>query len=359
MKVGIITFTYGQNFGNKLQNYALLQVLKTFRGFDVYTLRNFDITTQGTIVTRFKKIAKLVLGLKGERLKYKKQKVFNRFNAEYLDYYSIPLTTANYEKLQDFDVLVCGSDQIWNPKFNKDINMFSGGFARNAKRISYAASIGLSVLPKEVEDKWKESWMTMDAIGVREESAVNLVKALTGRDAQLQIDPTMLLTEADWVTFEKKPNRKIPEKYLLTYFICEMTGELREKVAGFASELGCEVVSLNDIQHGEWYDISPNEFVYLIHHAKYVIADSFHATVFSIIFGKPFHCLQRVNANHSDKQGSRLETLLGYFGLQERFGYSKPFDKKGVDQMKIDSILANMKNKSMDSLTRMLESEER
>ena len=359
MKVGIITFTYGQNYGNKLQNYALLQVLKTYRSFEVYTLRNFDITTQGTIVTRIKKNVKLVLGLKGERLKYKKQKVFDRFNAEYLEYYSIPLAVANYEKLQDFDLLVCGSDQIWNPRFNKDINMFSGGFARHTKRISYAASIGLSALPKEVEDKWKESWMTMDAIGVREESAVNLVKSLTGKDVQLQIDPTMLLTKADWITFEKKPNRKIPEKYLLTYFICEMPKELREKADSFANELGCEVVNLNDIKNGEWYNISPNEFVYLIHHADYIIADSFHATVFSIIFGRPFHCLQRVNANHSDKQGSRLETLLGYFDLQERFGYGKPFDKEGLDLMKIDSILANMRNKSMDSLNHMIESEER
>lgn len=355
MKVGIITFTYGQNFGNKLQNYALLQVLKKFKGFEVYTLQNFDITTKGTLQTRIKKYIKLSLGLKGERLKYKKQKVFNRFNEEYLEYYSIPLTSANYEKLQDFDVLVCGSDQIWNPKYNKDINMFTGGFANNSKRISYAASVGVEELPQSVVNKWREAWMRMDAIGVREESAVNLVKSLTGRDAILQIDPTMLLTKEDWIIFEKKPRKKVPCRFILTYFICEMTSELREKVEGIAGELECDVVNLNDVLHGEWYDISPNEFVYLINHAEYVIADSFHATVFSIIFGKRFHCLERVNAKNSDKQRSRLETLLGYFGLLDRFGYSKSFEMSPLDVNKIDDTLIRIREESMNSLVSMIE----
>lgn len=355
MKIGIITFTYGQNFGNKLQNYALLKVLKDLYGDQVFTLQNFDMTTRGTTLTRIKTYIKLLLGLKGERLKFRKQKVFNKFSEENLQYYPIPLTKKNYEKLQDFDVLVCGSDQIWNPQYNKDIDMFTGSFAKTAKKISYAASVGINELPENLEDAWKNAWLKMDSIGVREESTVTLVKNLTGRDAVLQIDPTMLLTKENWIGFEKKPTKNLPKHYVLTYFICNMSIEAKRRVDDFAKKKGFDIIHLNDIFDKEWFDLSPNEFIYLIHHAEFVITDSFHATVFSIVFGKLFHCLQRVNAGHSDKQGARLETLLGYFGLQERYGYDKVFCENTLDYKKINTVLDEIKENSLKSLITMIE----
>ncbi|WP_448903296.1 polysaccharide pyruvyl transferase family protein, partial [Eubacterium sp.] len=268
MKIGIITFTYGQNFGNKLQNYALLRVLQTRYGKQVFTLQNFDTTTKGTVITRVKRRIKLLLGLKGERVKQKKQKIFNNFNKENLNYYPITLTKENYERLQDFDVLVCGSDQIWNPWYSKDIDMFTGKFAKESKRISYAASIGLDELPEKYVEAWTNAWMSMYGIGVREESAINLIEKYTKRKSVLQIDPTMLLGRKEWSKFEKKPCKRIPTKYIVTYFICEMNSEAQEKVNELAKKRDCEVIHLNNIYRKEWYDISPNEFVYLIHHAE-------------------------------------------------------------------------------------------
>lgn len=356
MKVGIITFTYGQNFGNKLQNYALLKVLRGLYGDQVFTLQNFDKTTKGTILTRVKKYIKLLLGLKGERLKLKKQRVFDKFSEEYLKYYPIPLKEKNYDKLQDFDVLVCGSDQIWNPKYNKDIEMFTGGFAKTAKKISYAASVGINELPGNIKESWKNAWLQMDAIGVREESSINLIKKITGMNAVLQVDPTMLLAKEDWIDFEKKPRKIFPDNFILTYFICTMTIEAKRRVNDFAKKRNLDIIHLNDIFDNKWYDISPNEFVYLIHHAKFVITDSFHATVFSIIFGKSFHCFQRATATLPDRQGSRLETLLGYFGLQNRYGYDNAFCEESLDYKRINMILFGIKEKSLKSLINMIES---
>ena len=165
MKIGIITFTYGQNYGNKLQNYALLQVLKRICGDGVYTLQNFDVA-QKNVVAHLKNAVKVLFDIKAERKKRSKQKKIDLFSQIFLNYYRVPLTSETTVQLNDFDVFVCGSDQIWNPYYNQHMDLFTASFADGARRVSYAASIGLSELPEELIDNYTQTVGTMDYIAM-------------------------------------------------------------------------------------------------------------------------------------------------------------------------------------------------
>lgn len=207
MKVGIITFTYGQNYGNKLQNYALLKILRDELKLEAYTLQNFDLTTKGGWVNQGKQLVKYLLDIKGERVRRSKQKKFDEFSRTYLNYYKVPLKPDQVELLQDFDAFVCGSDQIWNPYYNKDMDLFTAGFSKSGLRVSYAASIGLNVLPEDKRESYKKWLQGMDYIGIREEQGAKIVQDLTGRKATVQIDPTMLLGADAWCNFAQKPKK--------------------------------------------------------------------------------------------------------------------------------------------------------
>ncbi len=350
MKIGIITFTYGCNYGNKLQNYALLKVLEKEFGKEVYTMRNFDITTKGNLKTRIKSFIKFILAVDGERQKVSKQKKFDNFSEKNLNFYPIALTENTVDKLQDFDAFVCGSDQIWNPYYNKDMYLFTAAFAEKAKRTSYAASIGLDKLPLNLEQKYSENISTMDYIGVREQEAAKLIKDLTERDADVQIDPTMLLTQTDWTSFSKKPDIKVPDRYVLTYFVRSMSPSAVKVMEELKTEENIDVINLNDTKNKEWYDLDPREFVWLIKNAEYVLADSFHATVFSILFHKPFHCFERQSGETINRQESRLKTLLSYFNLDSCISETDRVNWEQIDFSETDNILNRKRQQSMESL---------
>lgn len=349
MKVGIITFTYGQNYGNKLQNYALLKILRDELKLEAYTLQNFDLTTKGGWVNQGKQLVKYLLDIKGERVRRSKQKKFDEFSRTYLNYYKVPLKPDQVELLQDFDAFVCGSDQIWNPYYNKDMDLFTAGFSKSGLRVSYAASIGLNVLPEDKRESYKKWLQGMDYIGIREEQGAKIVQDLTGRKATVQIDPTMLLGADAWCNFAQKPKKSIPPKYILTYFIRGLNPTAQREEKRLAEEKELPVINLNDLNVEEWYDLTPNEFVWMIKNATYVLADSFHATVFSIIFHRPIHCFERVKTELENEQSSRLSTLLSYFGMEECISNSN-ISWDDISYTDTDEIMTRLREKSLHSL---------
>lgn len=350
MKIGIITFTYGQNYGNKLQNYALLTYLRKKYGDNVYTLQNFDETTNQNIKEKVKGKIKNIIKFKEARVKKDRIENFKKFSQKYLHYYDIPLIKENYNNFSDFDAFICGSDQIWNPYYNKNMEMYTASFAKNAKKISYAASIGINKLTDEEIERYKKYIGNMNYIGVREQEGANLLKNILKRDIEVQVDPTMLLNLNEWKLFSRKPNKKIPNKYILTYFIKNIDEETNKIILNFAQDNNLEIINLNDILHRDWYSIDPCEFSWMIENAEYVFSDSFHATVFSLIFHVPFHCFERNNKEKTNKQESRLYTLLGYFGLVDRIGEYKDKSKEKIDWNFVDSVIIELRKKSEEYL---------
>lgn len=212
-KIGIITIIDNNNYGNRLQNYALQEYLKKMN-CHVVTLKNdkyfnhkVNITKQINFLLRyFKNKIKSSFEIKKGR-----KENFKEFN-KHIVFNKKLITTHNQEINQEYDYFIVGSDQVWKPNYLRlsDIDLLA--FADNDKRISYAASFGVNKVSKEYENKIKKEIPKFKKISVREEEGKHIIELLTKReDVEVLIDPTMLLTDKEWDKVMQKP-KKVPDK---------------------------------------------------------------------------------------------------------------------------------------------------
>lgn len=328
--VGIVTIDDYTNYGNRLQNYALTKLLekeniRVLNGIRVYTKEDWVSRTRSTPKRWIKRLIPFFI-VKSKL--YKKPAVKNRLTArrkenfiKFISSYSAiidPVIVSNHKKainmLNKYGIgrFIAGSDQVWNPYYEaKEYEFLT--FAPKDKRLSFAASIGADSIPEE--DKWyfKKNLSNMKYMSVREERAAEIVKELTGRSADITLDPTLLLEKADWEDVVKKPELDIDEKYICTYYL----GEVPEAVKAFAKEKGLPIYALNSLDSPELYTLDPAEFLYMIQNASYVLTDSFHAVAFSIKFNKEFYIFDRKQDGVSS-MFSRIGTITKRFGLENR-----------------------------------------
>lgn len=318
------------NYGNVLQSYALQQTLEKM-GAEVDCLWHMvgalDHPLQAWPAWWHspKGMIKFILNWRGERDKLlsgfygwemTRMQAIYQFCQRFLH---IRRTGMDLEPLSnEYDDFVVGSDQVWNPLVNpifKEHMLLT--FAPPHKRVSYAASISHPEITESMREFYKKAWTEMPYISVREEDGANLVRELTGREAEVHLDPTLLLTAEEWATIEQRPTWYHGEggDYMLTYFL----GNRPAAVEKTAKVTGLKVIHLLDTKNFDHYVTSPEEFIYLIHHAALVYTDSFHGTVFSIHFRRPFVVCDRVQQG-ADKMTSRIDTLLGMFGIKGRRG---------------------------------------
>ena len=172
-------------------------------------------------------------------------------------------------------------------------------------------------IPAEEHDFFVQGLKGMKALSVREQAGADLIEQLTGRKAEVHLDPTLLLTADEWRSVSRRPTWYHGGEYLLTYFL----GRRPPQIDAIAEELGLTVVNLLDEAVYEHYVTGVDEFLWAIDHASLVYTDSFHGSVFSILFQTPFVVCDRYGTGKGDvseKMGSRLDTLLGYFGFENR-----------------------------------------
>lgn len=190
---------------------------------------------------------------------------------------------------------------MWHNWHNKSIpnelSFYYLEFIDESKRISYAPSFGFTAFPPEDIEQHRRGLMRMHALSCREQEGCELIRELTGREAQKVLDPTLLLTANEWPEIEKKPSFKIPNKYLLQFFLGEVTPEYRAEINRIAAARGLQILNINDKTDPKHYAIGPDEFVWLVHHADTVCTDSFHASVFSIIFERNLRVFRRKEKN--------------------------------------------------------------
>lgn len=318
MKVGIVTITELENFGNRLQNYALQSVLREM-GAEVETLPNY-ITHRHRHNLRSKAnryLRGLVLhnGLKAEVVK---QLRFEAFDRRYFCF-SRDCSEIGFispEAGGRYDCFVAGSDQIWNPhfSFNFDFNFLA--FAPREKRVAYAASFGVDAVPEEKQERFAAYLNGMRAVSTREFTGSDIVRALTGTACPVLPDPTLLLTPAQWQSLEKKPRWHSAENYILVYHLG--TKENQQSVVGQLLDAhpeyrGCGIVNIGDRENVRAFSITPDEFLYLLHHAKLMVTDSFHGTVFSLLFGTPVYYTKRVDNYVS--MNSRVQSLFAMLDI--------------------------------------------
>ncbi len=312
MKVGIITIFDSENFGNKLQNYALHQILSEYAD-EVVTIRNKpNFHSLWECLRRRTALAESVW-LNRRIGKERKAKIL-QFQKTY-----IPTSRRSYccgksyrrlKPGERCDLYCIGSDQVWNPELGRTGGFTYGSFAGEAV-FSYAASFGVEEIPEKYR-KEIGTWLSqIPHISLREQAGQSIVGELTGReDARVHIDPTMLLPREAWDSIARKPKEPLPKSYLLLYFLGGLTPKHRRNILQKAAQLGLEIVELMETS-SPFYESGPEEFLCLVQNAALVYTDSFHASVFSFLFRRPFVIFPR-----KGNMGSRMETFTRTFCLE-------------------------------------------
>ncbi len=378
MKFGIVTLV-SDNYGNKFQNYAVEQILSKYGEAETFKLERS--ANRITSVNATKTINKLSIAYvkkflrsrlmsrfdmnntdksvirdcvyamlnKNKLLKLKQERSasFKSYQDEYLHVSDKVLThelSADENWVNRYDCFFCGSDQVWNPTYDTTSDLAFLSFAKG-KNVAIAPSFGVSVIPDDVTDKYTKWLNDISFLSVREDAGAKIISDLTGRDAKVLVDPTMMLEADTWKKCVKKPDT-LPQKYLLCYFLGQVSAKYKKEITSFAKKNNLQIVRLFDIESPDYYTYGPNEVLYSILNAEYIFTDSFHGSVFSILFNKNFTVFDRDEGGQS--MSSRLDTLLTKFGLQERkFG----FEYNEIPASKwneVDSILATERKNALE-----------
>lgn len=307
LKVGIITII-SDNFGNRLQNYALERVLEKLGASPETLFLNEKDSKAKRLLKNL--IRNTVILFKSDKfIRYQRRKKFNEFNKKYIHKSKYTLENVNSKNTTLYDYVVCGSDQIWNYSYsfiNK--NFFASDIPKDRK-ISYAASFGVDSVPESHSKNFSKWIADFKAVSVRENKGSEIVCNLTGRRAEVVLDPTLMLSKNEWLEIEEKSDIKKP--YILLYFLGELSEENSKTIKKWATDNGKEIISI-----GNNSIMSPSEFIGMINGSSLVITDSFHACVFSVIMQVPFVVCDRKDEHM--KMSSRIDTLLSLLQLEER-----------------------------------------
>lgn len=315
MKVGIVTVFDNNNQGNRLQNYALQQVLLRYAD-EVVTMKNKPWYSKKSRIARMLPLAESaflnrVLGM--ER-RARIVEFTNRHVKLSRGCYWYDKEGQEPKKADCCDLYCVGSDQVWNPAMGRRKSFDYLGFAPSEQTFSYAASFGIDEIPEEHRAAVSEGLQHIKHISVREDAGKRIVEDLTGRtDARVLVDPTMLLTRQEWDQVIETPRGDVPQEYVLTYFLGRVSPERRSAIEQRAAELGCGLIEVMDPQ-SSFHAVGPDEFVWLIKNAKYICTDSFHGSVFSFLYGRPFAVFTR--ESKGPDMGSRMKTFMAKFSLE-------------------------------------------
>lgn len=346
-KVAIVSCYFQHNYGSMLQAYATQMALdKMGYANETINVTGFNHEIQKAKMIYFVKASltsDILLSKMGMAMNVVRRKISNdgygtlsRQRNEKFDAFArnnFRLSSAYHSKLElgqkceeNYSSVLVGSDQLWLPG-NIAANYYTLNFVPDSiNTIAYATSFGQSDLPKDSAVKARVFLNKIRHIGVREESGQKLVKELTGRNVPVVCDPTLLFTGEEWMAIQQeKP--LIDGKYIFCYFLGnnpphrDFAKRLREKT-------GYKIVALTHLDefvksdesyaNETPYNIDPADFLNLIRNAAYVCTDSFHCSVFSILYRKSFFTFRRYNRNTKQSTNSRLDTLFNMTGVKGR-----------------------------------------
>ena len=332
MKVGILTFHNAHNYGATLQAYALKTcVTQMGHEVEIVNYRNAKIEAQYpkclppklTVSVlnpkRWKQfIYDTLRGIYGQKEWSKQWKAFDAFiNDKLLEGNAKQIAEADFDQL-DYDAYLLGSDQIWSSFLLGRLDpVYFGKFKKKQRIISYAASLANGRIAEEEEAAFVELTQNIDVLSVREEKLAKQLSELTKRDVATTIDPTLLLEGKDYETLLPTEHaRPLPESpYVFAYFVVEEQ-PVMDCAKKIAEELGLPLIELHYYHMPEcsgknqYADFGPAEFLYYIKHAEYVVTNSFHGTVFSILYQRKFYSVYKKNG--------RVDNLLGFLQIPER-----------------------------------------
>ena len=373
IKICIVTIIYYNNYGNRLQNFALYKLLKSegydvISGVDLFLKEDWENNSYG-IKRIIKKCIPFYFYQKWQcshisilRENNPKWKNLLLFTEKFIP--TLPcLVLKDQAHLREtmtsygFDFFIAGSDQIWNPFFaGKEFEFLT--FAQHDQRLSFAASFGVDDIPLKQRQRFSMRLSEMRYLSVRETRGAEIIKNLTTReDVDVTMDPTLLLPLNHWEELVSYADSNYSPHYIAAYFLREVP----EVVYEIKDKLGMPLLLLNRKTIPDFYGLDPIAFLSILHNADYIFTDSFHGTCFSIRFHNEFYVFKR-NEKADDNMFSRLDNLLHTLGLQEREQNNDSFQMlEPISNEKwksIDDFLEAQRQRTMDKLNLILNSTE-
>jgi hypothetical protein len=254
-----------------------------------------------------------------------------------------------------YDIYITGSDQVWSYKLtNFDTTYLLDFVAEGKKKCSYAASMGEHMPPKKYQKTYRKWLSKFDEILMREEYGADVVEELIGKRPECACDPTLLLTREEWDEVLTEPKRK--DKYILVYQL-GINKEIVDFVKRLKKKTGLKVVYVpfplvGLLKCSMKLTIGPAKWIGYFKNAEYVVTDSFHGVVFSLLFNRKF--FTKIDGHHVNK---RVEQLLTKLNLMDRT-MDAVADRdltKEIDYTYANEKLDEMRQQSLQSLRRIIE----
>lgn len=375
-KIGLVTL-YENSYGSVLQCYATKTYLRKFnldcellyeRARGIQRIKKFvkgatrvayhslihrDFSKVRKQLKKNQKIAKSAVSIESR----KKRDAFINSVLQPRGYERDLLTDHRFQ--EKFKYFIAGSDQIWNGGYLVDPFRFLD-FAPDEKKIALCPSFATDDIKKFNESSFKRYIGKFQYLSAREDAGVRIIKKITGREVPRIPDPVMLLTRDEWNEFAKKYSQGVkPEGgYIFVHFLDEPNEHALNTINLLSKEHDLEVVcfayhqkSFHALKDPKFYDGDPSDYVSLISNASFVCSDSFHTAMMSIIFNTQFYIFDR-NYQHSNKQSSRLETLLSIYHAENRFIHDSVESLRDLpcDNLNFDYIRSIERQKIIDYL---------
>lgn len=295
--------------------------------------------------------------------------LFREYRNKYIGPYS-PIYKG-FDKLvknaSSYDAVMVGSDQLWTPAglMTKFYNLLF--VPDNVRKISLATSFGVTEIPEDQVELTKQYLNRIDFLSVREVSGQVLIEKLTGRKATVAVDPTLLFDGNEWIeifAYEKQSE----SPYIFAYFLGDNNTH-RDAVEQLAKKKNLKIITCphmdefveRDMSFGDdkRFEVSPVDFLNLIRGAEYIVTDSFHGSVFSILNHKKFLTVNRYSDNLRKSKNTRIESLFSLLGIEDRHFISESTDIEmaidaNIDYVEVDRRLSDLRNESFDFIKKAL-----
>ena len=363
MKVGILTFPNSISYGASLQMIALQETVRGF-GHEVEVINYHN---------PYMKAEKHLKKSKHNPLKFAIQKRirpllhhrlyadFRNFEKRFANAYPVKAFTDKRKLVEigkRYDAVICGSDQVWSPMITGgDRSYFLDFCTDKTRRVAYAPSFGAESFSEEFYQGIAPELKQFTSLAARELPGKKIVEQLTGRETELVVDPTFLVEQTTWETMEKK-HPAADQEYVL-YFVVTQSKKLFCQCAEFAKQHNLKMIAIGgnamqarrnpDPMLEYVFDIGPEQWLYLVHHARYVFTNSFHGTAFSVIYKKDFY------VQYPPHTASRLRQVMETLGLEERvIREGEPLTEEPTPYAQAQPVFDRMREQSLTYLKNAL-----
>ena len=343
-KVGIVTLYHANyNFGGLLQAYALPNVLKMCFGIEAEQIdyiptefktnieqqKNEKKNLLRSLYQMVYRLGILFFSAVYKRHLHQRKQAFDSFINE-IPHSEIAYKYNSIDKsVEQYQLFICGGDQIWNAsQEDQNIKVYTLQFVPSSKKkIAYAPSMAILETTSNFEKIMSKGLNALDAVSIREKKSIPILQSFINKKIDVVVDPVLLMTKNEWISVINEPQKK--EKYILCYLLGDRT-EYRTAIKKTAQKLNLSVLTfphifLNvvrkcDLFFGDIHDYTsgPREFLGLIKNAEFVLTDSFHACVFSMIFETPFVVFERNKIGEKGNMNSRIYDFLEEYHLERQ-----------------------------------------